>query len=303
MASKIVPFSLATDLVGGGSVSVAYPAGTSKGNFSGSLKHKLATSAGNVFGSPQYFTLTFNATTVQVNWTSGSPTIPTGTQVFLELDEPGKSASVSKSPFPELFNVVRGGLMMLNFGSPQTADDDGVALAQAVASANDLTLAGALVVAGVAVFDVARTLQYVSSNAGDTTQTVTTYGYDDYGVAMLETVTLNGTTIVQGVKAFKRVTRQAVSAACAGNVKTGTSTKLGFPILLPSTAYVLKEIVNAAGVTNGTYVVGSTAKPSATTDDVRGLYVPNSAPNGTNTYEIVMAAADPDQLGQAQFAG
>jgi len=62
-------------------------------------------------------------------------------------------------------------------------------------------------------------LLYVSSsNAGDTTQSVTITGLDANYDVITETIELNGQTRVTGTKAFLRVNGVELSAACAGNV-------------------------------------------------------------------------------------
>lgn len=62
------------------------------------------------------------------------------------------------------------------------------------------------------------TLDYASSNAGDTTQTVTVYGLDGSNNVISETKTLNGTTTVHGAVSFTKVIAAVVSAAHAGTV-------------------------------------------------------------------------------------
>lgn len=308
MSHKIVQTQLAADLVGGGSITVAYPSGTSKGNFSGSLQHRLVYgsnpfSGGNVFTSPAYFTLTFNATNITINWTSGSPTIPNGSTVWLHLDEPGYSASRNKDPFPQDFIGNRFGLFSVNFGSPAALAATGICAAQAISGSNvSASINGTLASGGAVTVDYDRSVSVVSSGAGDTTQTVTVRGKDRYGVSMAETLTLNGTTTVNGLKAFKTITSVTVSATMAGNLSVGVGNKFGIPYFLQSGAYRVLEIVNGAAVTTGTLVAGATAKPTATTGDVRGTYAPSTAPDGSNTYELVLALGDPDFLGQTQFS-
>jgi len=61
-------------------------------------------------------------------------------------------------------------------------------------------------------------LNYVSSNAGDTTQTVTTYGLAAGNIPAKETITLNGVTPVIGTQAFISVTGSKKSAVTVGTV-------------------------------------------------------------------------------------
>jgi hypothetical protein len=61
-------------------------------------------------------------------------------------------------------------------------------------------------------------LEYVSDNAGDTTQTVTVDGRDAAGAFVTEAITLNGTTAVLGTQVFERVLSIVMSADAAGTV-------------------------------------------------------------------------------------
>src|SRR3974390_3271180 len=80
---------------------------------------------------------------------------------------------------------------------------------------------------------IARALRIVSSGAGDTTQTITTRGFDLYNYPMSETLSLNGTTSVAGKKAFKYILSCTPSANTAGNISVGTSDIYGMPLFVP----------------------------------------------------------------------
>lgn len=139
----------------------------------------------------------------------------------------------------------------------------------------------------VVPLDVPRNLQLVSSNAGDTTQTVTCYGYDQYNQAMTETITLNGTTPVYGNKAFKYVWQVIVNTLLAGNLSVGLGTGLGLPFAVDygnfmsawSVAWTSGPIYPATGQTTdtGTFVAADRTIPAtATTKDVYGLFTPST---------------------------
>lgn len=417
MSLKIVEYTLAADLAGGGTFAVAYPAGTSKGNFSGSLKHKLATASGNVFGSPAYFTLTFGATTVTVNWTSGSPTLPTGTKVFLQLDMPGHNAASNKSPITPMPALMsRSGLFSINFGSPLAADDNGYCASQSVAEDASAVLDGALVVSGVGVADVPRNIV-----AAWTTSATLTFTFRDEHNNLVVEQSAAGTSHT-GSKACKRLISVSSDTAITG-LTVGTGNKLGMPVFVPNHRSIVAELMDgydikpprvvyipweieqtellaataeqivcpvdgyvarargivqgavttggaitfkvgttditgltftiadadAAGVryndapttprssttvvaagdrlqvvpaaaidtagqlngileietlgSAGTFVGGSTAKPTALTGDVRGTYTPPTVPDGSTSYELIVRLDDPDFYGQDQYAG
>lgn len=209
--------------------------------------------------------------------------------------------TVSGNPSPMELGVGPMGRIYVFDVVPLTLQTSGLAAAQAVAGAGNLTLtAGTGVTTTVAadgttlyVLDTPRGVSIDSANAGDTTQTATFYGYDYLGQPMSEAIALNGTTQVNGTKAFKSVYRIAISAACAGNINAGFTDVLGIPVRVTAAPY----IVSAKWATTladdaGTFAAADTTSPATTTtDDVRGTYVPSSATNGTR--RLVMAIALP----------
>lgn len=189
---------------------------------------------------------------------------------------------------------------------PATLDADGISVAQAVAGAGNLTIAGALASGGVATFDVPRGVSVTSTNAGDTTQTATVYGTDAYGVAIQETIAFNGNATISGKKAFKTVTRVAISAALAGNGSAGTTDIFGLPYRANTRNYTV-TFDNGAQVTTGTFVAADATTATATTGDVRGTWDPATAANGTVRFTVWMFLKDVDTraglYGVTQFNG
>ena len=123
-----------------------------------------------------------------------------------------------------------------------------------------------------------RCLQVVASGAA--TSTVTVNGRDYLGQLMTETFTLNGTTAVIGVKAFKYIDSVAWSGTGGITINLGTTDKLGLPYRMYN---VLTEQLDGARVaTLGTLVAPSMVDPqTATTADPRGTYDPQSTLNAT----------------------
>ncbi len=182
-------------------------------------------------------------------------------------------------------------LIVISLGAPIASDVDGICAAQAVAGAANATINGALASSGAVTLDVPRGVQVDSSDAGDTTQTVTITGTDVYGQSMVETIALNGTTDVLGLKAFKTVTQVAVSAALAGNLTVGTTGKLGLPYR-PVLGGFLRGRLNEDTADAGTYVAPIRTTSTATTADVRGTYLPAGTLDGTNAYSVTIAVAN-----------
>jgi len=193
-----------------------------------------------------------------------------------------------------------------DFGVIVTADADGVCAAQAIAGAVNALINGALAAAGVATFDVARNVVAVSANAGDTTQTLTITGTDDYGETIVATLALNGTTPVVGLKAFKTITRVAASAALAGNLTVGSGVLIGLRHRVDRGGLIIAKTDNATDAATFAPAI-ATDPATAATGDVRGTVsfaaAPNSARAFTVFYKIGNARTKVGAYGVAQFAG
>jgi len=119
-------------------------------------------------------------------------------------------------------------------------------------------------------------------------------GKDEYGNTITETWSVTaGTTskTYTGAKAFltvSSITYVTAADAQANTFKAGTGNVLGlqFPCAVAS---AVKEVAAGSVVTNGTVVAASTSSSA----DRRGTYTPNSAPNGSNDYEVFYLVTDP----------
>jgi hypothetical protein len=173
---------------------------------------------------------------------------------------------------------------------PATLSATAVCAAQAVAAAGNATINGASASGGVATLDVARIVSFVSSNAGDTTQTVTVTGTDYWGQTQTQRITLTGTTTVNSTKTFKTITAVAVSAALTGNLSVGSGDVFGLPYKVTDAGYLLRTgWANAVADNAGTFVAADTTSPATnTTGDVRGTFAPTSAANGSRRLVIAI---------------
>ena len=115
---------------------------------------------------------------------------------------------------------------------PVDADADGLAVAQAVAGSQALTLNGALISGGVFTGDYARRIGILSAG-NDAGITFTILGTDPDGKALSEAVTGSaaapGTATSTGY--FKTVSSVTSSGAAAGNVSVGTVDELSTPTI------------------------------------------------------------------------
>lgn len=196
--------------------------------------------------------------------------------------------ALSAGPSPMELGVGPMGRVYIFDVVPLTLQTSGLATAQAVGAAGNLTLtAGTGVTTSTArgvteyVLDCARVVSVVSSNAGDTTQTATFYGYDIYGQPMSQVKTLNGTTRVPTTKAFKSIYRVAISAATTGNISVGYDDTIGLPVRLLSKDYITFNYNATVGLLSAVTVADQTSPATTSTTDVRGLIALASASDGS----------------------
>jgi len=131
-----------------------------------------------------------------------------------------------------------------------------------------------------------RNITAVASAANARTLTVT--GYDYLGSKMVEALTMNGTTTVQGLKAFAWIESLALSSDTdVTTVNVGWGNKFGLPY---KGVTMQTEIKNEAVAANaGTFTAGllDATTETSTNADCRGTYLPATViPDGTNVFEI-----------------
>jgi hypothetical protein len=239
VSHKVIQTTLAAALAGSGTLTLSYPSGTNPGTFANGKRHMVVTGSGDVFKAPKYFTLSYGATTITLTWGSASPTLPVGTDLFIQLDAAGSSPQRTlEAAGPSLSDNARAvALKLVDWGAPLLADADGVSASQSVAAAGSFLLNGALaddIISGRMIFDVPRNV--VAS--WTTTSVLTITGKDEYGNTMVET-SASGTSHT-GSKAFKEIT-SVTSSASITSATVGTGTKLGLPVFLSSVSNILGE--------------------------------------------------------------
>ena len=220
---------------------------------------------------------------------------PAGTEVFVQLDAPGKN-NFSNVPVASTQSMAKLDTVIVSLGAPATADADGVCASQSGTASTAMTIAGALASGGVATFDVPRNVVGAWTN----TATLTVTGTDEYGNTVVET-SGSGTSMA-GKKAFKTVT-SVVPSANITSATVGTGDVLGLPVFLSGTGMVLQELEDGAVPTAGTLVAGVSSVATATTGDVRGTYDPNSAADGSKSFQLIVAVGDVSYKGVPQYGG
>lgn len=295
MTLRTVIGSLAAAVADAGTVAVNYPTGFTRGDFIPGVAHALVMNQAEL-KAPNKITLSFGASAVTITNKTGA-TWPINSPFILQLEIPsaetGQLATDNRTRMPR---VTPWPVRYLDLGSPAALSAAGIRAAAAVAGAG--ALAGLLVLA----LDVPRALTILSAG-NDSGITFTVLGKDIYNNIVTEVITGANAGTAAGKKAFATITSITASAAAAGNVSVGWGNVLGLPSFLPNAVHILKEFQDGASAVAGTTVAGDQAFPSGITGDVRGTYVPNSAPDGTKAYGVLCALPDPGYLGADQFAG
>jgi hypothetical protein len=285
-----------------GTFTVGYPTGYTPGHFKVGRKHRMV-ALQRLMEAPKDFTVSFGATVATITYL-GATTIPAGAQVFVEFDtadmnEPDLTSrrGLTTSKIGQQ-RVLFESVVAFTLGSPLALSTTSIRAAAAIGAGGAVS---GLLTAGLTM-DVPRNVTTTSSgNDAATVYTVT--GTDEYGNTLVENIAGGNVATVQGKKAFKTVTGISASAAGVGNISFGRGDTLGLPVHIPGAGNILREIIDGAAATAGTLANGVVVTQTATTGDIRGTYIPNSATDGSRTFEIVAYLADPTYIGGPQFAG
>ena len=287
---------LAAAVATAGTFTVGYPTSKDRGSFLQGVDHRLVV-LGRTFVAPEDITISFGATLATITY-NGATTLPSGSEFTVQLDEDGTANPVfDVASAQQIYTPAE--LVNLNLGSPGAAAANNILISAAVTAVAAATtvLTGALVAGGIAVIN-ARTGRNVVA-AWTNAAVLTVRGFDMYGKAITES-SASGTSMA-GKKAFKTVTSIQFSADVTG-CTIGTGNVIGLPAYVPNASQVLKESQDGAAATAGTLVAGlANTKSTATTADVRGTYVPNSAPDGSKAYMLLAALSEPAYLGAVQY--
>lgn len=161
--------------------------------------------------------------------------------------------------------------------------------------------------------DVARNVTAAATHASSVVaMTITITGYDSYLQKMVETLSIAATGTSQsaaGKKAFKYISSIAITSA--GNATTNTlnmgwGNVLGLPFRLDKKSDLMQAWFNdVLETTAPTIVLAVTSTPTATTGDVRGTVLLNSALNGSivEMFIVPNPSSRTELLGVDQFGG
>jgi hypothetical protein len=170
---------------------------------------------------------------------------------------------------------------------PQAAVTNNIAASQTTTTAGQaVTLTAGTSAKSVVRTDGTTVIQLdlpraVKVNCSTTARAFTVSGYDYYGQAMSEVITVaTAGTAVTGKKAFFQISGATI-AGSATAVLIGTSDVLGLPVRVFNVAYLASvKSNNTLAQDAGTFVAADTAVATTTTGDVRGTYTPATASDG-----------------------
>jgi len=170
----------------------------------------------------------------------------------------------------------------VNLGAVVLADADGILDGADNATVGDITTLNVLYDSDK-MGPFGRNVTVLASGAA--TSTVIVIGRDYLGQPMRETLTLNGTNSVTGLKAFKYVDKVNIPVGTAATtIDLGWGTRMGLPY---KTRAVYREYEDGAIAAAGTLTAPVVTDPAtATTGDPRGTYILTGTPNGTKVFEI-----------------
>ena len=169
---------------------------------------------------------------------------------------------------------------------PQAAVTNNIAASQAPSGAGSLTLTAGTSVKSITTAGGVTLLQLdlpraIKVNCSTTARAFTVSGYDYYGQAMSEVITVaTAGTAVTGKKAFFTISGVTIAGSATAAV-VGTSDVLGLPVRVFNVAYIASVKSNSTlAQDTGTFVAADTATATTTTGDVRGTYTPATASDG-----------------------
>lgn len=146
--------------------------------------------------------------------------------------------------------------------------------------------------ASIIQLDCARNVS-ITSAGNDSAVNFTVFGWDDYGVPVVEQITGANTGIAVGKKTFRYIKAIYTSAATAAGVTAGIGSVFGLPYFTPAINYFGTVFWNNAADA-GTPLAAVQLTATATTGDTRGTYATSSAADGIRRLTINFYAPSAD---------
>jgi hypothetical protein len=294
MSLKTLTGVLAAAVADAGTVVINYPAGYTRGDFIPGVNHKLVMNQAEL-KAPNKITLSFGASSVTITNKTGA-TWPAASPYVLQLEAPADQGQLATDGATRMPRVTPWPIRYMNLGSPIATVANNLRAAAALATTGNIALL-------ITQLDVPRNI-IITCGTDSSNNIYTVTSKDIYGNTVVENIAGVSGGVAAGKKAhYSNISITNNLAPTSGTIAIGVGNVLGLPGFLPNAKHILAEFLDGASATAGTTVAGDQAYPSATTGDVRGTYVPNSAPDGTKAYGLLCGLPDPGYLGADQFAG
>jgi hypothetical protein len=285
-----VPVNVVLDrpLSGGNSLSIPYPEGRNEGHFFSGVNHTM-TVDGSFFRCPRDFLITTLPDHLLLTW-QGAATIPPRSVLNIQMEMPGSDFYFDAKNGITVNNMVHSPMFLVNLLAPLAPQEDFFALRQNAEAGKPLRLAAEKA-------DCPRNL-VIAADGDISGCSFLIEGLDIYGRTLRESIT--GATA--GRKAFSTV-RKITPSAAAGDVRVGTGDKIGLPVYLPASGFLMREIINGQHVTGGMILSGDKGVPTPTSGDCRGTYTPPGtvALDGRHTIHLLVSLPNPGNIGLADF--
>lgn len=281
----------------GSELTFDYPAGKGRDRYLGASMHTLSFE-GTFHRAPKDFTVIFSEEKIKVYWNSNR-TIPPQRILTIQLDEPLSGSYQDERSGQIVPNLVRSQMFILDLGRPtaprqeQFASELSFAAMRKQVMQQDIPLTPMRNVTITAHDEVAEgTVAMVR-------------GLDLYNRPLCEALTLAGDNTVCGNKCFRYVLEVELNQSSNAPLSIGIGDKLGFPVFMPGSGYVMKYFVNSRGLAGGQIVPGhEQSLPDATTPDVRGSFTPpdDIAMDGVNHFQLLVSLFNATHIGLNEYA-
>ena len=294
MPHSVINIVLKEALNPGDTLMLSYPEGKTHDRFYGSSQHTLSFDA-IFFRAPTDFSVIFHKDAIEITW-QRNQTIPAQTLTTIQLDEPMSADYVDDKTGQRVHNMFKSQLFVVDLKRPlPTNPERYVRLTTAEAGAQFPITA-----------EPNRTMcnTVVACHADARKCTFVIHGLDLYNRPLTEHIPGVQADIAEGNKAFQRVYHIELRGDPGGAISVGTGDKLGLPVFLPGSGFLLRYMVNGRGLTGGIIIPGYSGPPGPDTGDVRGTFTPpeDIALDGLNHFKLMCSLFNPSHTGQLDYA-